>query len=139
MTLWILDTDHLSLWQRAHPQVSQQIAQRDISTIAITIITAEEQLRGRLDVIRQTEGEKRVLAYLRFRETLLFLRQIPTLLNFSTEAEQYHTELKRQKIRIGSQDLRIAAIVMSAKATIVTRNRRDFEKVPGLVIEDWTI
>lgn len=81
MTLWILDTDHLSLWQRAHSQVSQKITEQGMSAIATTIITAEEQLRGRLDVIRQADsGEKRVLAYRRFRETLVFLRQIPRLL-----------------------------------------------------------
>ncbi|MCU0552406.1 MAG: type II toxin-antitoxin system VapC family toxin [Leptolyngbya sp. Prado105] len=139
MTLFILDTDHLSLWQRAHPQISQKLTQRGMSAIAITIITAEEQIRGRLDVIRHAEGEKRVLAYLRFRETLISLRQIPTLLDFSLEAEYHHTELKRQKIRIGAQDLRIAAIALSVRGTIVTRNRRDFGKIPGLLIEDWTV
>lgn len=139
MTLLILDTDHLSLWQRAHPQVSQQITRRGVIAIAITIITAEEQIRGRLDVIRHAEGEKRVLAYQRFRETLLFLRQVPTLLDFSADAERFHAELKRQKIRIGAQDLRIAAIALSVNGTIITRNHRDFEKIPGLTIEDWTL
>jgi tRNA(fMet)-specific endonuclease VapC len=140
MTRWILDTDHVSLWQRRHPQVSLQIENKGITLISTTVITAEEQLRGRLDVIRRAEsGEMRVLAYTRFRETLYFLTQIPQLLEFSTEAEGCFAALKQQKIRIGAQDLRIAAIALSVNGTVVTRNRRDFEKVPNLSIEDWSI
>ncbi len=140
MTLWILDTDHVSLWQRGHPQVNQQIAEKGMMSIATTIITAEEQLRGRLVVIRRSEiGTTRVLAYTRFRETLFFLTQIPHLLEFSEEAETRYVELKQQRIRIGAQDLRIAAIALSVDGTVVTRNLRDFEKVPRLLIEDWTV
>ncbi|PSB19476.1 type II toxin-antitoxin system VapC family toxin [Phormidesmis priestleyi ULC007] len=140
MTLWILDTDHVSLWQQGHSQVSQQIAERGMGSIAMTVITAEEQLRGRLDVIRRAEsGTMRVLAYARFRETLIFLGQSLRLLEFSAEADIGFAKLKQQRIRIGAQDLRIAAIALAINGTVVTRNRRDFEKVPSLTIEDWTI
>ena len=45
----------------------------------------------------------------------------------------------KQKIRVGTQDLRIAAIALSLSSTVVTRNFRDFEKVPDLKIVDWSI
>lgn len=50
-----------------------------------------------------------------------------------------YKEMKRQKIRIGTQDLKIASIVLSQQGILVTRNRKDFEKIPNLLIEDWTI
>ncbi|MFM6812415.1 MAG: type II toxin-antitoxin system VapC family toxin, partial [Dolichospermum sp.] len=50
-----------------------------------------------------------------------------------------YTELVKQKIRVGTQDLRIAAITLSFKGILVTRNWKDFEKVPNFRLEDWTI
>ncbi|MBU7582734.1 MAG: hypothetical protein KAF91_07460 [Nostoc sp. TH1S01] len=44
-----------------------------------------------------------------------------------------------QKINIGTQDLRIAAIALANNAIVVTRNHKDFSKIPDLSLEDWTI
>ena len=107
--------------------------------IAITIITAEEQLRGRFNVIRNaSSSDKLVLAYANFQANLEFLKTV-NLLQFSEAAGNIYTELVKQKIRIGTQDLRIAAITLSVNGILVTRNWKDFEKVPNLRLEDWSI
>ena len=54
-------------------------------------------------------------------------------------AANIRAELLHQKIRIGTQDMRIASIALANNATLLTRNRRDFEKVPGLLFADWTV
>ena len=58
------------------------------------------------------------------------------VVDFSEEAYAYYLEVRRQRIRIGTQDLRIAAIVLAEKYILVTRNQRDFAQVPSLVFED---
>jgi tRNA(fMet)-specific endonuclease VapC len=139
VSLWILDTDHLSLLQRGHPIVKKRLSTIRAEQIAITIISAEEQLRGRLNVIRQAKlpGEL-VLPYQRLRDLLEDFSTI-NLLDFTSDASVIYDRLVRQKIRIGTQDLRIAAIALAVKGIVVTRNRRDFEKVPKLQLEDWTV
>ena len=46
--------------------------------------------------------------------------------------------LKAAKIKIGTMDLRIASIVLANDATLITMNLRDYERMPGLKVEDWT-
>jgi tRNA(fMet)-specific endonuclease VapC len=48
-------------------------------------------------------------------------------------------QLRKAKIKIGRMDLRIAAVVLDHKAILVSRNLVDFQKVPGLQIEDWSV
>jgi tRNA(fMet)-specific endonuclease VapC len=53
--------------------------------------------------------------------------------------ERKFNELRRQKIRIGTRDLRIAATALVHNLTLVTRNHKDFSRVPALRIEDWSV
>lgn len=47
--------------------------------------------------------------------------------------------LRKQRIRIGTMDLKIAAIALANNATLLSKNLRDFGKVPGLKVEDWSV
>ncbi|GJD22503.1 hypothetical protein RIVM261_074590 [Rivularia sp. IAM M-261] len=140
--MWILDTDHLTLLLQGNPTVVNKLAAKAQGEVVITVVTAEEQIWGRLSVIRQasqaSNAEKLVRAYLKFRLALDDLMRF-TILDFTQEAYLEYQELRRQKIRVGTQYLRIAAIALSIDATVVTRNQRDFNQVPGLRLEDWTI
>jgi predicted nucleic acid-binding protein len=45
--------------------------------------------------------------------------------------------LRRMKLNVRKTDLRIASIVLEAGDKLVTRNVRDFERIPGLIVENW--
>lgn len=138
MSLYVLDTDHAALLQRGHARVAQQIAAHTAHVIAVTIITAEEQLRGRLRVIRRApSGDRLSSAYAGLRTTIEYFKSVE-LLDFDPPAAHRYADLRARKVRIGTQDLRIAAIVLATSSILVTRNVDDFLKVPDLQIEDWS-
>lgn len=138
MIRYILDTDHVSLYQRGHPLIRARAAAVLPAEIAVTIISFEEQVRGRLARVRAAANlTQEVERYARLQETLAYFSQVHVL-PFDDVAAQRFLLLNRQRIRIGTQDLRIAAIALVNGCTVVTRNRRDFERVPGLAVEDWT-
>ncbi|MBD0346740.1 MAG: type II toxin-antitoxin system VapC family toxin [Coleofasciculus sp. Co-bin14] len=142
MTRYILDTDHVTLLQQVHPIVTQRVSTVNPDDIGVAVVTVEEQLRGWLNAIRQTpqssQPERLIWAYRGLRDVVKYLSRL-NLVDFSEEAYACYQELRRQRIRIGTQDLRIAAIVIAENSILVTRNQRDFERVPGLAFEDWTI
>jgi tRNA(fMet)-specific endonuclease VapC len=61
------------------------------------------------------------------------------VLAFDDAAATEFARLHAQKIRIGTMDLRIASIVLSRSMILLTRNSSDFNQVPALQIQDWTI
>ena len=98
----------------------------------------EEQMRGWLAVIRVSRKiQREIAAYRQLHALLSFFAQIPVL-NFDERAADRLLQLRRSRIRIGSMDLKIAAIALSREATVLSRNLADFRRVPGLNMEDWT-
>jgi tRNA(fMet)-specific endonuclease VapC len=135
--VYILDTDHVSLLQRGNAAVVTRVAALAATDVAITMITADEQLQGRLTVIRRARTQiDAARGYERLYETLRFYGSVALVLYDAVAAR--FDDLRRQGIRIGTQDLRIAAIALTQGATLVTRNTRDFSHVPGLITEDWS-
>lgn len=134
---FILDTDTVTFQQSGRPAVIQRLAQVAPNTVATTVVTLYEQLRGRLAAInRQQDDRARQLAYLRLQETHGYFCRVPVL-PFDADAAEMYRSLVDQDIRIGAQDLQIAAIALAHQAVLVTSNRRHFDRVPGLTIEDW--
>ncbi len=139
MSLYVLDTDTLTLLQHGHAIVTSRCAARPPGEVAITAISVEEQLDGRISSIRRARRPDDVaLAYQRLIASLLSLARLP-ILPFDPPVIARFQHLAAMKLNVGRMDLRIAATALEAGTTVVTRNRRDFGRVPGLQIEDWSV
>ncbi len=138
----ILDTDCLSLLNREKylesSKLRQKLEQFPSDELFTTIITFEEQMRGWLAFIANAKTpEQQIYAYERLHFALEAYRNT-AVLDFDENAAKVFQDLKNQKIRIGTMDLKIAAIAISRQAILVSRNLKDFEEIPNLVVKDWT-
>lgn len=140
MSRYILDTDHVTLFQHNHPEIVKRARDVGGSHIFVTTVTMEEQLQGRLAGIKRAtnQPERLTRAYENFELTQAYFCRV-NLFSFDQTAYNCYQSLRQQKIRIGTQDLKIAAIALANEAVVVTRNYKDFSKVPDLSLEDWSI
>ncbi|HEY5865206.1 MAG TPA: type II toxin-antitoxin system VapC family toxin, partial [Candidatus Tectomicrobia bacterium] len=86
---------------------------------------------------RTRSTAQQITAYSRLLLHLDSYCRIPVL-GFDEAAATVFQRLRRSHIRIGTMDLKIASIVLSRDATLLSRNLGDFGQVPGLHVEDWT-
>lgn len=137
----VLDTDILSIIQRASGAEYDRLAAKlDAADddMYVTVISLEEQMRGWLAYIaREQSFERQTFAYLKLRELVIDFEG-RAMLDFDAASAIQMSRLRKLKVRIGTMDLKIAAITLAQNATLITRNLVDFRKVPGLVAEDWT-
>lgn len=141
--MYILDTDHISLTESASTSVEGERLRLRLAALKpeeriTTIITFEEQVRGWMSYLAQARTlAKQVGAYRRLKGVLdRYLTII--VLEFDEAAAIEFERLRSLRLRIGTMDLRIAAIALAHSATVLTRNIKDFGLVPGLRVEDWT-
>lgn len=139
MNFYVLDTDICGFVQQAHPTVMSHFSALPAdASVVTTIITVGESLSGWLALCRRaTDGITRAQAYARLQRAVEFYCRRPCL-PFDEAAAAALDQLVKQRLRIGTNDLSIAAITLSVEGVLVTRNVADFQRVPGLVVEDWT-
>lgn len=138
MSVHVLDTDIFSLYRRGQTSLDQRIDSHPLEAMAITVITVEEEMAGWYSLLRQARNaDEEVRAYERLAAAVPVLARW-RILPMSHPALARYEALKRMNLNVRKMDLRIAAIVLEAGGTLVSRNLRDFRRVPNLVVEDGT-
>ncbi|MDH3717516.1 MAG: type II toxin-antitoxin system VapC family toxin [Planctomycetota bacterium] len=136
----VLDTDHLTEFQKGTSPEAHALKKRLVDSAdsyATTIITVEEIMRGWMAAIRRIHHPRRQInPYARLRQLFRFFATW-NVLEWDDRAADEFESLKRAKARIGSMDLKIASICLAHDATLLSRNRKDFDNVPQLRVEDW--
>lgn len=136
----LLDTDHFSVFfdQRdpRHILLVRHLEDAE-DDVACPIVSVEEMLRGWLAFIHGLRDVQRQLpAYARLSHLFMVLSDW-NLVPFDVQAADRFVDLRRQRIRIGTMDLKIASIALENDALLLTANLRDFSAVPGLRCENW--
>ena len=137
----ILDTDHIVTLKHENDPHWNTLTTNLVSSadqdFATTAITVEEQNRGWLALInRYTDVHKQIPAYARLIELFRFFANW-RIMAFDEAAADEFVHLRKERIRIGTHDLKIASIALVNDATLLSANLRDFEQVPGLRVENW--
>jgi tRNA(fMet)-specific endonuclease VapC len=137
----ILDTDHVSLvfdGRAAGARIQQRLLAIPPEDICTTVVTYEEQSRGWLSYISRAKTvAEQVEAYRKLEGHLEHFKRL--IVRGFTQSAAVEFQRLRKIVRIGTMDLRIGAIALTYDATVLTRNLRDFQKVPGLRVEDWSV
>jgi tRNA(fMet)-specific endonuclease VapC len=135
----ILDTDHLTALDQRSAAGANLERQLEIHhpEVCSTIISVSEQLSGLLALIKSVRTDVALIEnYGRLAQKVEDLREF-VVLPWSADSAAVFQRLRRTKLRIGTLDLRIASIAIANDATLLSWNLGDFEKVPGLRVEDW--
>jgi tRNA(fMet)-specific endonuclease VapC len=139
---YLLDTDHLSILQRQAGQdyinLSTRMAHYPLSDFAISTVTFHEQMLGSHTYINRARNVNDMVKGYEMMTRLVRDFKVLPLVTFDMSAATVLNQLQSQRIQLGKMDARIAAIALSSGLILLTRNHRDFVKVTGLGIEDWT-
>ena len=138
----LLDTDHITLLKYPAGERATRLRQRlelvpPGESIAVPVIVVEEQMRGWLATIaKERDVQRQVRAYRELADLFEFFAEFDIVV-FDERAATAFDSLRSAKLRLGTMDLKIAATALANRALLLSANRGDFDRVPGLRVENW--
>jgi tRNA(fMet)-specific endonuclease VapC len=136
----VLDTSYLTFLEWNGSPAARLIydeLKRRRETLTTTIASYEEQMRGWMAYLAMAKTVAKQLEGYRLLKRNLQLFCAVQVLSFNEAAADIFQDLRRSNRRLGTMDLRIAAIVLAHDATLLTQNLKDFQQIPGLAVENW--
>jgi tRNA(fMet)-specific endonuclease VapC len=136
----LFDSDIFTLLTYNHANVCRRFeAVPEGEQIGVTVVTRMEVLRGRTDSLLKAANERELLvATERLQKTEAALGAFLLLHVDEKAATHFKVLLEHKKLsKMKRPDMLIACIALAHDAILVTRNTKDFNKVPGLKLENW--
>ncbi|MBL8823480.1 MAG: type II toxin-antitoxin system VapC family toxin [Planctomycetia bacterium] len=135
-----LDTDHLTILTDDRHSLHHKLVdrlERNGTGFQIPLVSLEESLRGILALIhRYREVDRQLYGYGKMMQLLWLLKEVE-IIPLDQNAAVHVKELQSKKLKMGTQDLKIAAIAKSHDALLLSNNLKDFKRIPGLRVESW--
>ncbi len=139
MALFLLDTTTLTLLQQGHARVAAAVVAHAGHELALTSVNVEEALGGWYAYLRQARtNAEQARAAARLANAFMYLARFPVY-PLTETALDAADRLAKLRLNVGRMDLKIAALALELGATVVTNNVRDFARIPGLVVVDWSV
>jgi tRNA(fMet)-specific endonuclease VapC len=139
---YLLDTDHLSFLQRGSgAEFSTLMSRMSLhrpADFCLSIVSMHEQLLGCHTYIARARSTGHVVRGYELLKQVLSSFVIAEVASFDAAAGNEFERLRGLRLGVATMDLRIAAIALSRGLIVLTRNSRDFERIPDLRCEDWT-
>jgi tRNA(fMet)-specific endonuclease VapC len=130
----MFDTDTSSyIMKRSHANIVRRLQTVPVSDVCISVVTKAELLYGAEISLKRAQDESAVRGFLRHVEVLDL--EDPAAAHYA----EIRAALKNAGTTIGSNDLFIAAHARSLSLILVTNNTREFGRVSGLSMENWTL
>lgn len=125
----LLDTDTCIWLLRGIPEVRERLTALSPEDVAISAMNEAELRFGVLHSQHPTKHARSLEA---------FLAPIQVL-PFDAVAAKVHAKLRLalKRTPIGERDLVIASVAVAHRLTLITHNQREFQRVPGLKLQDW--
>lgn len=138
----LIDTDHVTFLKypesergRRFIECLQSLPESEI--VGVAIVTVEERMRGWLAAIaREKSAIRQVAGYRELMQLFDFYQEFE-IVPFDETVARLFDDLRGQRLRLGTMDLKIAATALVRNALLLSANRSDFERVPGLRVENW--
>lgn len=138
----LIDTDHATFLKYPESERGRRFVERleavpPAEVIGVTIVTVEERMRGWLAVLaKERTAIRQVVGYRELSRLFEFYQEFE-IAPFDEAAAGIFDDLRGQRLRIGTMDLKIAAIALAQNAVLLSANLSDFKRVPGLRVENW--
>lgn len=140
--MFLLDTDYAVLlqWERnpALARLIARMAERSPEEFYFPIIAFHEQMLGANAYISRAKSSEQVVRGYQMLHRILSDFSRAQVLPFDYAAMQVFQDFRKRRLRVATMDLRIGAIALSRQMTVLTRNLADFNRIPGVKVEDWT-
>lgn len=129
---YMLDTNIcIYIMKRRPPEVHERLRDVPVGEVALSAVVLAELRYG----VRRSSQRERSEAAL--DDFLAFMQ----VLDWPEEAAEHYADIRaalaKEGAPIGSNDLLIAAHARAEGVVLVTNNGREFERVPGLHVENW--
>ncbi len=119
-------------------RVLARIQQAPASDVWLSSIAVEENMRGALNLIHRGRDKATSPSAHEFLKRLLFHLCDYRIQPYDEQAARVYASFTAKTKLVGSQDCRVAASAIAADMIVVTVNRKDFSRIPGVQFEDWS-